>query len=54
MRNPGEMGAAEVERFLTHLAADARWRGRLRTRRSMPWCFCNGTCWRRSLAGSEG
>lgn len=39
-RHPQEMGAAEVEAFLTHLAVVGKYRLRPRTRRCQSCCSC--------------
>jgi integron integrase len=43
-RHPAEIGAAEIEAFLTHLAKEGNVSRLPRTRRSMPCCFYTGMC----------
>ena len=45
-RHPAEMGAVEVEQFLTHLAVTGKFPLRRRIRRRALCCFCIEMCWK--------
>ncbi|MDQ3566031.1 MAG: phage integrase N-terminal SAM-like domain-containing protein [Pseudomonadota bacterium] len=51
-RHPRELGAAEVESFLTHLAVDRTCRHRHRIRLWRQFYFYTKGCWKQSCLGS--
>ena len=51
-RHPKEMGAAEIEAFLSHLAVEGRSQPARKTRRSRPFCSFIPRCWTSNFPGS--